>query len=468
MSFKSIAFLIFLPTVLTVFYLIPGRFRIALLLITSLLFYGTGHPEYLILLGISIVLDYYCSKAIYHSTSPQKQKLFLVITLLLNLGMLVVFKYFNFLFYSITEPSKILVFNAYQAENWILPAGISFYTFQSLSYTIDVYRKKIVPEKSIFNYALYVSFFPQLVAGPIERYGHLMPRLKSVGKIRFVAENFQIGIKWIIWGFFKKLVIADRIAPMVNKAFSDVPGYHGWEWLLIGFLFLVQIYTDFSGYTDIARGTARLFGIDLMINWLRPFYSNSVKNFWRNWHISLTTWFKDYVYHPLGGNKTGKLRMAFSILLVFFLSGLWHGANFTFIIWGVLNGLWVLLELALNPLFRRIRFPAVIRWAYVILIQSLFFLAFRASSLSDLLLIANELATFSGCSIKVLNNFGVGFYSGYLTMAFVGLLFMKEWLERKPTKKLLKRLRPVFYFCITIFIFVFGEFGTNEFIYFQF
>jgi D-alanyl-lipoteichoic acid acyltransferase DltB (MBOAT superfamily) len=315
--------------------------------------------------------------------------------------MLVVFKYFSFLYSSVTQPGNILSFKAYQANDWILPAGISFYTFQSLSYTIDVYRKKLTPEKSIVDYALYVSFFPQLVAGPIERYGHLMPQLKSVKKIKFQWENFYPGLRLIIWGFFKKLVIADRIAPMVNAAYGDVSSYHGLEWLLIGFLFLVQIYADFSGYTDIARGTARLFGINLMMNWLRPFYSDSIKNFWKNWHISLSTWFKDYVYHPLGGNKKGKTRMLLNILIVFLVSGFWHGANFTFLIWGLLNAIWVIVEIVMAPVFKKIRFPSIIKWVYVILIQSIFFIAFRANSLQDLMVISGELFYFSHFYIKI-------------------------------------------------------------------
>lgn len=328
MLFNSIEFLVFLPLVILSYSVLKSH-RTTILLIASYFFYGWWNWSYLALIVFSTFVDYQCAISIAsHSLNRKKKKLFLGISILSNLGLLGFFKYFNFFS---QEANRLFDFLGMDYlipySSFILPMGISFYTFQTMAYTIEVYNNKITPERNPLIFSLYVSFFPQLVAGPIERPSHLITQLKRLNNLN--SNNIKQGFYRIIFGLFKKLVIADRLALFVNEVYKSPENYDGSMLILATFFFAFQIYCDFSGYSDIAIGTARLFGIELMENFRMPYLATSIREFWSKWHISLSTWFRDYLYIPLGGNKTLHIR---NIIIVFLVSGLWHGANWTFVI----------------------------------------------------------------------------------------------------------------------------------------
>ena len=343
MSFNSLVFLIYLVIVLTLYYCLPHKFRWMMLLAASYIFYAYW-DFYLVFLILSTTLVSYLAGVFLEKTQNQAVKnLLMVLTLVVCLGFLLFFKYFNFLSLSVT--SLIRFFGGQTDDfllNLILPVGISFYTFQTLSYVIDVYRGSIEAEKHFGYYALFVSFFPQLVAGPIERPENLLPQLKQEHKLE--ANNLLEGFKILAAGFVKKVVIADMLAVYVNAVYnsSDFNSVTGLAVLIATLLFMVQIYCDFSGYSDIATGCAKMLGIELMVNFNRPFISESLSEFWARWHISLSSWFKDYVYLPMNYRAMGKkhleARIYFNLIILFLISGLWHGANWTFVVWGLFNG----------------------------------------------------------------------------------------------------------------------------------
>jgi len=344
MLFNSLHFLIFYPVVTLAYFLSPTlRFRNILLLIASYYFYMQYKPEYGLLMLLSTMIDYFASLGMHRTSRKGVKRLWLAFSLMGNLGMLFFFKYFNFFN---TNVARVLSFFnvAYQplSIDVLLPIGISFYTFQTLSYTIDVYRGDMVPERDFFTFALYVSFFPQLVAGPIERSTNLLHQLRVHHD--FDADRAASGLRLMVYGFFKKVVIADRLAVIVDTVYNNPTQYSGVAYFIATFAFAFQIYCDFSGYSDIAIGSARIMGINLMKNFERPYFSKSVTEFWRRWHISLSSWFRDYLYIPLGGSKKGYFRTLLNLFIIFVVSGLWHGASWTFVIWGVLNGLAIVIE----------------------------------------------------------------------------------------------------------------------------
>lgn len=364
MLFNSYQFLLFFPIVLLGNFVLPKKIRPYWLLIASYYFYMSWNAKYALLLLLSTVITYLCGLLlgrIADRADPQadqtaqrktvRAKKFCVgLSLVLNLGILVFFKYYDFLFNSINVLSSKLLHVTLHAPAFdvVLPVGISFYTFQALGYTIDVYRGDIKAEKSFFQYALFVSFFPQLVAGPIERSKNLLNQLKTPAPFSF--ESFRDGVFLMLWGFFLKIVVADRIAVFVDEVYNHYQSYPGLYLVVATVLFAVQIYCDFGGYSTIAIGASKILGIQLMENFNAPYLSMSCSEFWRRWHISLSTWFRDYVYIPLGGNRKGKLRKYVNILIVFALSGLWHGARWSFVLWGFLNGLYqVIGELLAKP-----------------------------------------------------------------------------------------------------------------------
>ncbi|MBI1307853.1 MAG: MBOAT family protein [Bacteroidetes bacterium] len=350
MLFNSVAFLIFLPCVVILFYLLPHRFRWILLLASSYLFYGWWKVEFLALIIFSTVLDYVVARLIYFSRFRIIRIGLLLISLGANLGLLFLFKYYImfsakpeddmlFTIYMVDFPFKALVlYGIYYA----IPVGISFYTFQTLSYTLDVFNRKAEPEKHLGKFALFVSFFPQLVAGPIERFTHLMPQLKK--KVEPLYENFSNAFRLMLFGFFVKICVADNLSLLVDQVYANPDAYNLFSrWFgTIGFGF--QIYADFAGYSLIAQGAALCLGVNLMDNFKTPYLSVTITEFWKRWHISLSTWFRDYLYIPLGGNRVNVFRWAFNILLVFAISGMWHGANKTFLIWGLIHGGLYLVE----------------------------------------------------------------------------------------------------------------------------
>ena len=342
MLFNSIEFLLFLPTVFVLYWFVFNknlRVQNTLILASSYVFYGWWDYRFLSLIFLSTIVDYIIGISIRNQYSEIKQKLLLWCSVLFNLSVLGFFKYYNFFI-----DSWLDLFSSFGYKiksiwtlNIILPVGISFYTFQTMSYTIDIYKKKLEPTKDFISFASFVSFFPQLVAGPIERATNLLPQI--LNKREFKYEQGVQGLRLILWGMFKKVVIADSLAPTVDNIFSNYQDFGGGTLWLGAIYFAFQIYYDFSGYSDIAIGTSKLFGFELMSNFKFPYFSRNIGEFWRRWHISLSTWFRDYLYIPLGGSKDGKWKSIRNIFIIFLVSGFWHGANWTFIVWGLFHSL---------------------------------------------------------------------------------------------------------------------------------
>ncbi|MBQ8603536.1 MAG: MBOAT family protein, partial [Oscillospiraceae bacterium] len=340
MLFNSVSFLIFFPIVVMGYFIIPEKLKNHWLLIASYYFYMSWQPVYALLILFSTATTFYCAVLIDKARDEKQKKLFLAVNIIVNIAILGYFKYFNFIVDSLLAvfPSLGIARN----NNLLAVVGISFYTFQSLGYSIDVYRGRVEREKDFLTYALFVSFFPQLVAGPIERSANLLPQLHK--SYKFEYNRVTDGLVIMAWGFFKKLVISDGAALIVNAVYNDVTKYTGIQLVMATFLFAFQIYCDFSGYSDIAVGAANVMGFKLMRNFNHPYFSQSVVEFWRNWHISLSGWFMDYVYFPLGGSRKGKFRTYINLMITFLVSGLWHGASWTFVIWGGINGIYNVLE----------------------------------------------------------------------------------------------------------------------------
>jgi len=333
MLFNSFAFAVFLPMVFILYWLIPQRFRWVLLLAASYYFYMSWNAIYAILILFTTVISYFCGLALERTKKRWLRNVTLIVALSLCLGVLFIFKYYNF---TVNTLRCFINFSPYIMK-FALPVGISFYTFQTLSYVIDVYKGGSPTEHHFGIYATFVIFFPQLIAGPIERASRLIPQIKK--KHSFDIAHASWGGMIIIWGLFKKMVVADNLAVYADMVYGNITSYQGFSIVLATLCFTIQIYCDFSGYTDIARGSAKLFGIELMDNFKCPYFATSVKDFWSRWHISLSTWFRDYVYIPMGGNRVSKARNCFNVLITFLVSGLWHGASWNFVVWGGLHGL---------------------------------------------------------------------------------------------------------------------------------
>lgn len=399
-----------------------------------------------------------------------------------NLGLLFFFKYFNFLSINLNKMfSSFAIPIASPVLDILLPVGISFYTFQTLSYTIDVYNRKIPAEKHFGYFALYVSFFPQLVAGPIERPQNLLPQLKI--KHEFDYERVTYGLKLMAWGLFKKMVIADTLAIYVNKVYNNLPEYQGFVLVIATVFFTLQIYCDFSGYSDIAIGAARMLGIDLMKNFNAPYLATSIKDFWSRWHISLSTWFRDYVYIPLGGNRVDFSRQIFNLLVTFLLSGLWHGANWTFVVWGALHGFLLILETLYDryvgkKLFEENKFVIVAKTVATFSVVAFAWIFFRANNIDDAFYVLVHM--FDGI-VSPAKYIKTGFYSlGVWGVAFrklmfpVLILFLYDYYEQKVSviNKISKYkwiYRWTVYIVFVLYvIFVTPKNTTPDFIYFQF
>lgn len=389
MLFNSFQFLIFFPCVFLLYYALPFRLRNGMLLLSSYYFYMCWKPELVVLILFSTVVDYGCGLGI--SRWRKRKGIFLAISLTMNLGLLFFFKYFNFFGETLTALCRaVSIPFSVPVLDLILPVGISFYTFQTLSYTIDIYRGKLEPERNFITFALFVSFFPQLVAGPIERAESLLPQLKQ--EHRFSYDNAVYGLKLMAWGFFKKCVVADSLAAIVDPIYNNISSYAGGALVAATCAFAFQIYCDFSGYSDIARGCARMMGVELMVNFRHPWLSSSVSDFWRQWHISLSSWFREYIYIPLGGNRKGVAKKLLFLMIVFLTSGLWHGAAWTFVAWGFLHGLFLSLE-SLAMLWRKRRTgmnrtgavgrAAGIVWTFCL--TTLAWVFFRANMMGDAL-----------------------------------------------------------------------------------
>ena len=464
-----------------------------LLLVASYYFYMCWKAEYLLLILVSTSIDYFAAIQMSKQTVQSKRKLYLILSLFVNLGLLFGFKYFNFFNDSLrTIFDQFNVFYDVPSFKVLLPVGISFYTFQTLSYTIDVYRKKREPEKHLGIFALYVAFFPQLVAGPIERSTRLLPQL--VQKYNFDYDRVSDGLKLMLWGFFKKVVIADRVAVIVNQVYNNPSEAAGLPLLIGTYLFAFQIYCDFSGYSDIAIGVAQVFGINLMQNFRRPYFAKSIRDFWQRWHISLSTWFRDYLYLSLGGNRTTRWRWYYNIMIVFLISGLWHGANWTFVIWGGLHGSYYLFSYwtrnirpRLTQLFMLDKIPYVhkiLRVLFIFHIVLFGWIFFRANTLSDALFIITHLFTGVGGVFNRIWELGITpgiFNYGFelpLSEMFIGMcaiiiLGIHHLIQREQSARAWFKTKPIWirwiiYYGLVIWILVFGYLEPSEFIYFQF
>lgn len=447
--------------------MLSARFRWILLLVASYYFYMSWNAEYMSLILFTTVISYWSAIKIEQSKKKSGRKFYMYFSVLSSLMVLIVFKYMNFFTFNINKISEWLQ-NGMEIPylDFLLPVGISFYTFQSLSYTLDVYRGEKEVERHFGIYALYVSFFPQLVAGPIERSTHFMPQLKKHPV--FSWDNMQAGMKWIIRGFFMKLVVADRLALYVDSVYNNVESHGSATYALSSFLFAFQIYGDFAGYSSIAIGTAKLMGYDLMENFKRPYLSVTLTDFWRRWHISLSSWFRDYVYIPLGGNRVSKTRRVINLMVTFLVSGLWHGASWNFIIWGGIHGLILVLE---SMVFRKwkIKFLGIniLKGFLIFLIVDFAWIFFRANSIDDSLVIVNGIFNWDSQSIFL--NYETLFY-GFIAL---GVLWIHDLVqEHKLSDRWFGEWKPIFsgiYYSFMIFLILsIGVLNGGQFIYFQF
>lgn len=481
MFFNSIDFAIFFPIVFVLYWIFSKYLtaRNALILVASYVFYGWWDWRFLFLIIISSIVDFYVGKTLYKTENKKKRKHLLLISLVVNLGFLVYFKYANFFIESFVDAFKLFGSNIEVSTlNIILPVGISFYTFQTLSYTIDIYRKQLKPTGNLLAFFSFVAFFPQLVAGPIERASHLLPQFYKTYKFNY--NQVKSGLLLMAFGLFKKMVIADRAAVLVNQVYNNPGDYHGYETIIATVLFAFQIYCDFSGYSDIAIGAARTMGFDLMKNFDSPYFSKSITEFWRRWHISLSTWFRDYVYIPLGGSRNGKYKTYFNLFIVFLVSGLWHGAAMTFVIWGAIHGIFIVVEKALTKIRKKIFTSKKHVLNYVLALPFTFIIVcfawvfFRANSFKDALLIIKN--SFQNGAEANIYNLGLVKHEFSLLVIMIILLVSFELIHKKMNvSKLLSRLylplRWSFYLIITFCIMIFGVYGDNvikDFIYFQF
>jgi alginate O-acetyltransferase complex protein AlgI len=461
MLFNSIEFPVFLSLVLMLFYsLRTSRQRQYLLLGASLFFYGYWKWTYLLLLIASSAIDFFAAIAIGKTQSTPRKRIFLWLSLLANVGILAYFKY-SLLF------GRAFFFQPGEAPAWIpvvLPVGISFYTFQAMSYVLDVYRGRMEAEKSWLDYLLFITFFPQLVAGPIERAPHLLGQLKNPKP----ALHLTPGILLLLSGFFKKLVIADRLAVYVDAVFNHPENVNPWQLMLGTFFFGFQIYGDFSGYSDIARGCASFFGIDLMTNFRNPYLARDLADFWRRWHISLSGWFRDYLYHPLGGSRKGRFTTMLNLLIVFAISGLWHGSNWTFLIWGCWHGLGLVFQKSVGLILK----PAVFvtrSFTLIWVFAGWFF--FRVNHLEDAALFSLKLNAIRLTDLSNLNLFNSSSEMSVALLSISVLMLMESGIFRVSAEKLqgAAMLKKLAFGALAASILIwFGHFKGGDFIYFQF
>ncbi|MBU3178144.1 MBOAT family protein [Clostridium estertheticum] len=474
MVINSLNFALFFLLIVIIYFSIPYKYRWILLLSSSYIFYMSYIPKFLIVIMFSTVVSYIAAIKMGDEKDKRKRKIILISSILINIGLLILFKYLIFF----TRMFNIQ--NNFLNNKWIVPIGISFYTLQTLSYLMDVYRGKIKAERHLGYFALYVSFFLTIFSGPIDRGTNILPQFHK--KFDFNYERIVDAMKVILWGLFKKVVIADRLAVYVNEVFNNVHSYKGWPLIIAAFLFAIQLYCDFSGYTDMTIGFAKILGYDLIENFRLPYFSKSVQEFWKRWHISLSSWFGTYLYIPLGGNRVSKFRSYLNIFIVFIVSGFWHGANWTFIAWGSMHGIYQIIgkltkqsrtsfikNLGINPegLFIKI-YKTIITFCLV----DFAWIFFRANSLSDAMYIIKNLfvglTNIRQSSILIVPDCKLIFYS-------VCILFFIEVIDFNKNEFFLMRLKKknvvirwVVYYIIFFLIMFFGVFGNGSFIYSNF
>ncbi|WP_144392667.1 MBOAT family O-acyltransferase [Pleionea sediminis] len=484
MLFNSIDFLIFLPIVFALYWLASSkniRLQNIILIIASYVFYGWWDWRFLSLILISTVVDYTIGRFLDKTHNQTGRRLLLFTSITVNLGLLGFFKYYNFFVDSFVQAFTFFGFElSTRGLDIILPVGISFYTFQTLSYTIDIYRRKLHADREFLSVCAFVSFFPQLVAGPIERATHLLHQFDVERK--FSYTHAVDGMRQILWGFFKKIVIADNCAIYANMIFNGSADLSGGVLLLGAIFFAFQIYGDFSGYSDIAIGTARLFGFELRRNFAYPYFSRDISEFWRRWHISLSSWFRDYVYIPLGGSRVGQAKKIRNVFVIFLVSGFWHGANWTFIIWGALHALYYIPILLADKNREYIEivakdkllptFKEFTQMSITFLLVVLAWVFFRAENMTHAI---SYLSTIF--SVKLFDPFVMDqFYQAMGTLLLVSAFMCVEWLGRDRDHPLAKvdvissrSIRWIVYLGVMLSIYMFGNYSSSlEFIYFQF
>ncbi len=471
MLFNSLEFLIFLPIVFIVYWFVLNKNLKAqnlFVLVASYVFYGWWDWRFLFLIAFSTFVDYFIGLAIHQSNDKRRRRIWLSASLIVNLGLLGFFKYYNFFIESWVSAWNSLGYD--MEATWtlkvILPVGISFYTFQTLSYSLDIYKRKLEPVKDFISFAAFVSFFPQLVAGPIERAKNLLPQITE--ERHFKYQQAAEGLRLIFWGLFKKIVIADNLSPVVNDIFLNYQDHSGGTLVLGAIFFGFQIYGDFSGYSDIAIGTAKLFGIELMSNFKFPYFSRSIAEFWRRWHISLSTWFRDYLYIPLGGSRSSTLIVLRNIFIIFIVSGFWHGANWTFIAWGALHGLLFvpLYALGINRNFttdvvaQNTWLPnpkELIQMGITFVMVTLAWIFFRAESI--------------GHAIDYIAHMSISNPMYKTELMYPVLLLGLEWTMRKNERLPFAQLPTYLTLLLLSLLIIFLRYqdeGNVEFIYFQF
>ncbi len=493
MLFNSLHFLIFFPVVITLYFALPPKYRWLLTIAASYYFYMCWRATYALLLVAGTLIDYTAGILMGRTQDRRKRRKYLILSLASNMGMLFTFKYFNFFMDTFETLAHALHLDvAVPALRLLLPVGISFYTFQSLSYTIDVYRGRVQPERNFLIFAAYLCYWPQLVAGPIERPYNLLPQFHRTH--HFEYDRVTHGLKLMLWGFFKKVVVADNLSGPVNTVYNNCHAYEGLPLILATVFFALQIYCDFSGYSDIARGASRVLGIELMQNFRRPYHARSIGDFWHRWHISLSTWFRDYFYIPLGGNRVPQTRRYFNLFVTFLVSGLWHGANWTFVIWGALHGTYLLAGLLTAGLRARVA-AAVgltrVPWLHALVQQVITFglvcfawIFFRANNIHD----AGYIITHLGTGLPALphnlldplwvrdlvTSLGLNYHRLATIVVAVLILETVQVLQTRGDVSAMLARRPIWvrwpaYYALILVIVFGGAFNrSQQFIYFQF
>jgi len=444
--------------------------------VASYVFYGAWDWRFLSLIWVSTVLDYICGIKIHQSNDIKKRKLFLFLSIFGNLSILGFFKYFDFFAANLQD-----LFKSFNLAidpvflNIILPIGISFYTFQTMSYTIDIYRKEMEPTRKFFDFALFVAFFPQLVAGPIERARNLLPQVLKPRRV--TVDNFFEGYRLILWGLFKKVVVADRLGVYVDTVYGNVQYHSSMTFVLATFFFAFQIYCDFSAYSNIARGLAKLMGFDIMVNFRSPYFSKNIREFWQRWHISLSSWLRDYLYIPLGGSRNGFLKTNRNIFITMLLGGLWHGANWTFIVWGLLHGIYIVVTRIVQELSKKVfkykkeysLFSKILNMTITFTVVLLAWIFFRAENLKDAVYILKSIFS------PYAHPFIRGKALSHILYGVMGILTV-VLLEYRARNNIMgdvlqfKRIvvRWIIHYLIIFSIILFGVYGGEQFIYFQF
>ncbi|MCK4994034.1 MAG: MBOAT family protein [Candidatus Omnitrophica bacterium] len=476
MIFNSIQFAVFFLIVYVLYLLLDHKGQNRMLLLASYIFYGAWDYRFLSLIFISTIIDYHCGIRIHESNNAGTRKKFLFLSVFANLGILGFFKYFNFFAGSLSSFLYVFGFSAdFRFLFIVLPVGISFYTFQTMSYTIDIYRRQLKPTHDFPDFALFVAFFPQLVAGPIERAKRLLPQLLKPRKV--TLDSFYKGSYLIAWGLFQKVFVADNLAKIVDSVFTGVAPYEGALVLMSLYAFAFQIFCDFAGYSNIARGLGKCMGIELMVNFKLPYFATNPREFWQRWHISLSTWLRDYLYISLGGNRRGELTTCRNLAITMFLGGLWHGASWTFVLWGVFHGLLLIIHRFIDKrkhIFPQLRIKFIERlWFYL---RVIFF--FHLVCLGWLIFRAESFNQIGQMLSAIIFNFNLSFTPEIFLIAdkiifYISVLFFVQIFQYRKNDlmymfKTPLAVRVIFYFICVLLFLIFGAYGGREFIYFQF